>query len=271
MVDAVARFAQVCVVESPRLDLGLAAIACAFQSKVTEAQLLTQLDELAEGLAAKHRIEIGQDISWLSGAEFSRALFGADGFQGDQREYLSPSNSLLNEMLDRRRGIPITLTILGIEIGRRCGFNFLGIGMPGHFLMGEVGNSRQYFDPFEAGRVLSAQEAREFFHAMHGPQHKFEQVFLEPTEPRQILMRVLNNLYAAFANLGDRQNLARVLNLQSVIPGYAREALGQLAVLLATEGRFTDAASIHDRLCLEDPTNLQGHERAAQQLRARLN
>ena len=271
MVDAVARFAQVCVVASPRLDLGLAAIACAFQTKVTEAQLLARLDELAEGLAAKHRIELDQDISWLSGGEFSRALFGADGFQGDQLEYLSPSNSLLNEMLDRRRGIPITLTILGIEIGRRCGFNFFGIGMPGHFLMGEVGNARQFFDPFEAGRVLSAQEAREFFHAMHGAQHKFDEMFLAPTEPRQILMRVLNNLYAAFANLGDRQNLARVLNLQSVIPGYAREALGQLAVLLATEGRFTDAASIHDRLCLEDPANLQGHERAAQQLRARLN
>ncbi|KLR60080.1 Transglutaminase-like superfamily [Actinobacteria bacterium IMCC26207] len=270
-MDAVARFAQVCVQESPRLDLGLAAIACAFQSKVTEAQLLARLDELAEGLAAKYRLEMGQDISWLSGAEFSRELFGADGFQGDQLEYSSPSNSLLNEMLDRRRGIPITLTILGIEIGRRCGFNFFGIGMPGHFLMGEVGNSRQFFDPFEAGRVLSAQEAREFFHAMHGSQHTFEKVFLAPAEPRQILMRVLNNLYAAFVNQGDPENLECVLNLQSVIPGYAKEALGQLAGLLATQGRFTDAANVHDRLRLEDPANLQGHERAAQQLRARLN
>ena len=137
--------------------------------------------------------------------------------------------------------------------------------------MGEVGNSRQFFDPFEAGRVLSEQEAREFFRSMHGAQHRFEEVFLAPSEPRQILMRVLNNLHAAFANQGDSENLARVLNLQSVIPGYAREALGQLAALLATQGRFTDAASIHDRLRLEDPANLQGHERAAQQLRARLN
>jgi len=271
VVDAVARFAQVCVVESPRLDLGLAAIACAFQSKVTEAQLLANLDELADGLAAKYRLETGQDISWLSGAEFSRALFGADGFQGDQLDYLSPSNSLLNELLDRRRGIPITLTILGIEIGRRCGFNFFGIGMPGHFLMAEEANPEQFFDPFGSGRVLSAQQVREFYYSMHGPQLRFEEEFLAPTEPRHILMRVLNNLHAAYANLGERENLALVLNLQSVIPGYAIEALGQLAVLLATEGRFTEAASIHDRLRIEDPRNIQGHERAAQQLRARLN
>ena len=84
-------------------------------------------------------------------------LFGAEGFRGNDADYYDPDNSMLDRVLDRRRGIPITLSVVLIEVGRRLGVPFTGIGAPGHFIVRHDG-SGVYIDPFNGGRVLDDTE-----------------------------------------------------------------------------------------------------------------
>lgn len=270
-MDDLERFAVVCLQQPSSLDCGLAVIASALSSTATEMQLIRGIDDVASGLSDRYQLDVGRSLSHVSASEFCQFLFNKQGFQGVQADYYSPANSLLDQVLERRRANPITLSILGIEIGRRCGFEFVGIGMPGHFLLAEPGNSISFYDPFVSGRELSMVQVHELFESVHGAQQRFESSYLLPTQPRLILLRVLNNLQAAYTLSGDRQKLAQVAKLQSVIPGFAIEALGRLAPLLTADGKFSEAAEVHDRLCIENPAQAEGHQRAAQQLRARLN
>nr|MBP7596786.1 transglutaminase family protein [Candidatus Microthrix sp.] len=86
-------------------------------------------------------------------------LFDKDGFQPNLRNYYDPRNSLLDQVLDRRRGIPLSLAALALAVAERCGAPLAGVGMPGHFLLAEThgddGGVRRYFDPFDGGRELS--------------------------------------------------------------------------------------------------------------------
>src|SRR5205823_9498396 len=99
-----------------------------------------QLDELAVRAAG------------LSGAELATLLFVTEGFVGNAADYADPRNSYLDDVLDRRLGIPITLSVVMLEVGRRCGLQLHGVGMPGHFLVG--GGPGEWFDPFHDGARL---------------------------------------------------------------------------------------------------------------------
>ncbi|MEX0768901.1 MAG: transglutaminase-like domain-containing protein [Microthrixaceae bacterium] len=265
------RFAELCLETAPLLDSGLAVIASVLSAHTSEAELLQGLDDAALEVSDRFQVASGRSITQASPAEFCQILFDRQGFRGDRAQYYNSSNSLLDRILVRRLAIPITLSILGIEVGRRCGFVFEGIGMPGHFLLAERENPRSFYDPFEGGRQLSVIQIREMFETLHGSHHRFDSSFLSPSEPRMILMRVLNNLRVAYERSGDRERLAQVARMQSVIPGFASQSLEFLARTLAADGRFLDAAEVHDRLCNENPAQAEYHQSAALRLRARLN
>ncbi len=271
MVDQFDRFAEICSEQTPRLDSGLAVIASAFHAEATEALLIQNLDDLADQIAREHRMSFGTDISQGSPREFCRALFGVAGFQGDRAQYSNPANSLLDQVLERRLGLPITLSILGVELGRRCGINFVGIGMPSHFLIREVGNEEEFYDPFSGGVALSLSQVQLLFQSLQGPQQRFDQAYVAPTEHHLILMRVLNNLQVAYTRLADRQRLLITLKLKTAMPQCQPETFMQLANVLGSVGDFIRAAEMHDRLCVADPRNVAAHEQAAREFRARLN
>jgi len=101
------------------------------------------------------------------------ALFGPEGFRGNRADYYDPANSLLDQVLARRTGIPITLSVLAMEVGRRVGAPLVGIGMPGHFLVPEAPDGSSFHDPFhrgpppDPGRGQSRHRSRPLAHPEH--------------------------------------------------------------------------------------------------------
>lgn len=257
----VARFGELMAAPRPPLDLALALVAAAGRPQVRPEAVTTDLDDLAD------RIEPGGP------AALCRQLFdpeGTIGLRGDRTDYFDPANSLLDRVLARRRGIPITLSVIAIEVARRHGLELEGIGMPGHFLVGDR-TTGTFFDAFDGGRPVGPDGARAIFVELHGPDQPFEPVYLAATPAPMIVVRVLNNLRGAHLRRGDRRGLATTLRLQAALPGASMSARRDLAGVLAADGRFLEAADEHDRLARDDPDGAAGHRAAAARLRARLN
>ncbi|MFZ4517568.1 MAG: SirB1 family protein [Microthrixaceae bacterium] len=267
-MDPVARFADLMAEPGaavggdggPPLDLSLALIAAAGRPGVDPEGLVAELDTLAAAVEDPHG----------SAVELCAALFGPVGFAGDTDDYYDPRNSLLDEVLQRRRGIPITLSVLAMEVGRRRGVELVGVGMPGHFLVRDA-HGPTFFDPFGSGRRLDAPGCRDVFVALHGPGTPFDAGYLAPTPASAIVVRVLNNLVAARTRAGDRAGLATALRLQVALPGTGAGERRRLAGVLAAEGRFLDAAALHEELVELEPTRAEEHRVQAARLRARLN
>lgn len=129
--------------------------------------------------------------------QLNRYLFEEQGFRGSPQEhYYDPRNSYLNEVLERRLGIPITLALLYLAVGRRLGLALEGINFPGHFLVRcALPEEDLYIDPFAGGRLLETQDLEDLLRRVNrGEPMPLEQRFLQPASPRQILARMLRNL-----------------------------------------------------------------------------
>ena len=136
--------------------------------------------------------------------ELCRVLFREEGFRGNADAYYDPRNSFLNDVLDRRLGIPITLGIVVLEVGRRAGLPLSGINFPGHFLVrydGEV--ARLLVDPFDGGRVRWEDEGQELLDRVYGGMVRMRDEFLRPASRADILARVLTNLKGIYLNARD--------------------------------------------------------------------
>lgn len=118
-----------------------------------------------------------------------------EGLGGDVDGYYDPRNSFLNEVIDRRRGIPITLSVVWMEVGRRAGIDVQGVGLPGHFL---VFVSGQLVDPFHGGEAIGADEAAALVAENYGGPPRLNPEWLEPAAPEAILVRMLGNLTEAY-------------------------------------------------------------------------
>jgi regulator of sirC expression with transglutaminase-like and TPR domain len=172
--------------EYPSLDLG---------------NYLGRIDELAElaGSRDDRRADTASRV-----ARLSDSLFGELGFRGNVENYFDARNSFLNDVIDRRVGIPITLSVLYIEIARRIGLKLFGVGMPGHFIVKFADDEREILiDPFNGGRLLSEEKCREMISAIYGAGVKFHQAFLYAVTKKQILARMLQNLKGIYSRSGD--------------------------------------------------------------------
>ena len=146
-------------------------------------------------------------------AALNALLFQDEGFAGDRAHYGDFRNSLLNDVLTRRLGIPITLALVYIEVARRAGFAVQGVGFPGHFLLRvpgggdpDAGGDEQalILDPFNGGAELTDEDCRRLFAEHVGPIHEdlpFDSVLLNPCTPRHMLARMLNNLKRTYIEL----------------------------------------------------------------------
>jgi regulator of sirC expression with transglutaminase-like and TPR domain len=213
---------------------------------------LARLDELAAGFPGGGAVDLG------------RHLCHGLGFAGDRTSYHDPRNSLLPDVLDRRLGIPISLAILAMEVGRRVGVPVDGIGMPGHFLVRDGRGEGPYLDLFAGARELDREACRSVFAQLH-PRAAWSDAYLEPVGPHAIVARVLANLANAYRRSGDRPDLAWSLALRLALPGPAPRERRELAVLLGSLGRFAEGADV-----LEGTGDADDRV-AAQRLRARLN
>ncbi len=156
-----------------------------------------RLDEMG-GEAA--RVCAGGEVGERLG-ELSRLFAERWGFHGNREDYYDPRNSFLNDVLDRRTGIPITLAVVYIEVGRRAGLELVGVGMPGHFLVGCAERQDLYVDAFSEGALVTRADCAARLRELH-PGAVFRPEFLEPVGPRQILTRMLNNLVEIYLRTG---------------------------------------------------------------------
>lgn len=201
-----------------------------------------------------------------------RYLFVDLAFRGNRTAYYDPRNSYLNDVIHRRRGIPITLSVLTMAVGRRLGVPLAGVGMPGHFLLRDRVDPTVFVDPFAGGAFLDRAGCERAFRAVHGPDATFDAAFLEPVGPHSILARILANLRVVFAARGHHPGIVWVLRLRTLVPGVPAEERGELAAALAATGDFRGASHELEALAssLGGPVGEQYAAQAAR-LRARLN
>ncbi|MDQ4069941.1 MAG: transglutaminase-like domain-containing protein [Actinomycetota bacterium] len=198
-----------------------------------------------------------------------RHLFVDLGFTGNVKRYYDPANSFLNEVVRRRRGLPITLSVLGMEVGRRIGLRLEGVGMPGHFLLRHGPDA--YVDPFDGGRLLDRAGCVERFRAVNGAQAPFHPSYLEPIGPRAILGRILNNLKSVYTARGDVSALSWVFELRMALPGASPLEGREWARVLGASGRFVEAAEELEALAGLLPDQEDELLTEALAFRARLN
>ncbi len=191
-------------------------------------------------------------------------LFVDLGFTGDRVTYHDPRNSLLPDVLDRRLGIPISLAVLAMEVGRRCGVALEGVGMPGHFVARSRTEPDRYLDAFDGGRELDAAGCRALV-ARVAPEMPWDDAHLAPTPPVAIVTRVLANLAGAYRRAGDREGLCWALELRLELPGATVHERRELGVLLGASGRFAEGAVVLEA------SEEERDRAAAARLRARLN
>jgi regulator of sirC expression with transglutaminase-like and TPR domain len=137
-------------------------------------------------------------------------LFEQERFRGNRIDYYNPQNSFLNRVLERHLGIPLTLSLIYMEVGKRLGVPIEGIGLPFHFMVRCTleEHDQLYIDPYEKGKFLREEDCRRQLAQIFKHESDFDPRWLEPLAPRQILTRLLNNLKHIYLH---RQDFARAL------------------------------------------------------------
>ncbi len=213
------------------------------------------------------------------------SLFGEGGLAGNTVDYADPRNSYLDDVLARRLGIPISLSVVMIEVGRRRGVPIYGVGMPGHFLVqpagepdvwfdpfhgGPAGERDVWFDPFHGGRRLDEAGCRELYEQMQRDP-PFTVDLLRAVDTRSILSRMLANLQQTFMRR-DPASLAWAVRLRLRIPELLPGERRHLAGLLGGVGRFLEATAELEAVASElEGDDAEQVTRDATALRSRAN
>lgn len=223
MTDPRERFAALARFPGDRIDLAEAALWVAAEEYETldVSAYLERLDALA-GDAAKCVRARGTPAERI--ADLNEYLFRERGFTGNREHYEDPRNSFLNEVLDRRRGLPITLSIVYLEVAGRLGLSVHGVGFPGHFLVKLEGSPEIVVDAF-FGRVLSAEDCAERLRVVLGPEAELVPEFhLRAATRKEIIARLLTNLKQLYARSGDWvRSLACCDRILLLVPDAAAE------------------------------------------------
>jgi regulator of sirC expression with transglutaminase-like and TPR domain len=141
-----------------------------------------------------------------------RYLFHEMGFHGNVQDYNDPRNSYLNEVLDLRTGIPITLSALAMAVGQRVGLRIVGVGLPGHFIAKAIGRCGEVlFDPFHGGRRLTPELCEQLVCQVTGMSFRATPESLKPLPLGQMVARILTNLKVNYLRRGDFLRAIRVL------------------------------------------------------------
>lgn len=176
-----------------RIELGRAALAIALceYPQLDFAHYLSRIDQLAVTAAAR----LSGHPTGYAIAALNSVLFEEHGFRGNRENYFDPRNSFLNEVLERKTGIPITLSVLYMEVAQRIGLSLEGVGFPGHFLVRYLGPDEEVvLDPFNRGEIRSRESLEEMLAKLYGREMPLDPSFLRPISNKQILRRMLNNL-----------------------------------------------------------------------------
>ena len=176
-------------------------------------------------------------------ASLNAVLFQQEGFAGNQSEFYDPRNSYLNEVLDRKLGIPISLSVIYMEVAQRVGLPVFGVGLPGHFLLKhyDLNGNQIFIDPYVAGRLLSPAECQTRLDEVYGGQMPLQPEFLNSVSRRQILTRMLNNLRSIYIGQRNFKKALTIVDFILAIHPRSPDDLRQRALLRYNEGMLRPA------------------------------
>ena len=200
---------------------------------------LQRLDEMGAEVRGRASRRPGAPIERLNAY-----LFDEEGFRGNQDDYYDPRNSFLNDVIDRRTGIPITLSVLYMEVARRAGLEVSGVGLPGHFLVRAEGRGGTVLvDPFHGGALLSESDCQRRLDRVFAGRVRLEPAMLAPCARKGILARMLRNLKAIYVKADDYPRALRTMDLLLVLDPDSAEERRDRGLLHATFDCYSLAAA----------------------------
>jgi regulator of sirC expression with transglutaminase-like and TPR domain len=239
--SARSRFAAAVSVPDERIDLGEAALLIAAQEypQLALEPYLRRLDVLAERVNDRLANETAPPVVL---GELTRVLFEEEALRGNDGAYYDPRNSFLNDVLDRKLGIPITLSVVLLEVGRRLGLPLEGLGFPGHFIVRYRGEAVSLLiDPFDKGRIRFEDQAQELLDRVYGGMVQVKPEFMRAITRREILERMLRNLKGIYLNAKEDFRALGVIDLLLVLRPEARGEVRDRGITLARIGRYAEA------------------------------
>jgi regulator of sirC expression with transglutaminase-like and TPR domain len=229
--------------EDASIDLATAALAIA-RTEYPALDLPYYLSRL-DGLAKRVRSGMRSSPTARENIDLiNRVLFDEEGLRGNRENYYDPRNSFLNDVLDRKLGIPISLSVVYMDVAWRVGFPLCGTGMPGHFLVkrcdpmtGEI-----IVDPYNRGRIVSTAECRKRLNEIYSGEIEMRPEFLYAVTHREILTRILNNLRQVYFTQRNLHKGLRILDLLLAIPPLSPELLRERGLVRLNLEQYLGAA-----------------------------
>ena len=224
-----------------QINLAKAALMVAREEypQLPEERYLGQLDVLAE--ETRDRLD-DENAHLVILQELLGTLYNRHEFRGNKEAYYDPRNSFLNDVIDRRLGIPLTLGMVVLEVGWRLGLPLEGVNFPGHFLVRFKGDAIDLLiDPYDGGAVRFEDEAQELLDRVYGGMVQTRESFLKASTKREMLVRLLVNLKSIYLNVRDHGRalaaVERIQLIRPIAPGEIRDK----GVILARLGRREEA------------------------------
>ena len=198
-------------------------------------------------------------------AHLHEVLFEEAGFRGNTQDYYASGNSYVPAVLDTKRGLPITLSLIYKSVAERLGLRAWGVGLPGHFLVGlDAGDAPAHaderimlVDPFNGGRILTPDEAHARIQEMFGPEAEWSEEMLRPASNRHWLTRILQNLLNVFGSANQFADVAAVLEMEMLLWPNHHHLQRDLGLVLARCGMSRPASMWLDRYLRSNPDDPQ--------------
>jgi regulator of sirC expression with transglutaminase-like and TPR domain len=195
-----------------QIDLSRAALAIAMQEypNLNIEDCLSQFDGLGQTVERR----LGEERNpYRTIAALNTVLFKEIGFEGNRAEYYDPKNSFLNDVIARKKGIPISLSLLYMEVARRIGLSLAGVGFPGHFLVKyQDADDEIVIDVFNKGEILAREDLEQLLQQLYRGQVSYQSGFVAALGKRDILRRMLNNLKLIYLQQGQPLKALPVLD-----------------------------------------------------------
>jgi regulator of sirC expression with transglutaminase-like and TPR domain len=239
--EAREQFTELVARDDNQIELDRAALLIAAEEypHLELGRYLAQLDFLAEQVRRRPAFLADGETRLL---DLNDYFFNELGFTGNAEDYHDARNSFLNDVLDRRIGIPITLSVVYMEIARRLSLSIVGVGLPGHFIVKYCGSGRELLiDPFHRGRILSRENCRELVEQMYGGALGFHPSFLNAVTRKQILSRMLQNLKGIYARATDYAKMLAVIERALLIGPPSPTEIRDRGLAYFGLGRYTQA------------------------------
>jgi regulator of sirC expression with transglutaminase-like and TPR domain len=246
------------------IDLGRAALVIA-QEEYPTLDIQTYLERLDQLATVVRDGSAGENTPYRLIASLNYVLFTQEGYRGNHDDYYDPKNSFLNDVIERRIGIPIALSVLYMEVARRADLRLHGVGFPGHFFVRYAGDEGEIvpeivIDPFDKGEVRTTEELQEMLDRLYGGKVAFHPDFLAPVSNRDIIHRMLNNLKAIYLRQEDFPKAVSVVERLVILDPISAEEIRDRGLLYLKLERFSEAIDDLETYLTLAPDNADAEE-----------